>query len=337
MTRRIVGFDALRAISVGLVILTHVGVVGAVNGASTALDGQTGVRTFFVLSGFLITSLLMAEHDRTGRIGLRRFAVRRALRIFPAYFLATGVVLLLAGSIIKPGTLVYVLTYTYNFVGGGFGVHFLDHFWTLSVEEHFYLIWPAIMLIGYRHARVLGWSCFAFVAVNLALLQAGILYEHWTLPATFPIAIGCLAALNAVRLRALFRVPASLVWSVALVISTVVLPGVPGLATSALGSAGVILWIFHNQDRRAVQRMDWGPIGYLGTISYGLYIWQGIFTGNGLERPFGSFPPSNPLVCVGLTLMFAIASWHLYERPILRLKDRLGDSRRSRTDAPLLD
>jgi peptidoglycan/LPS O-acetylase OafA/YrhL len=326
---RVAGFDALRAVSVTLVILTHIGVVAAVNGPFYALNGQTGVRTFFVLSGFLITILLIAEHERTGRIRLRAFAVRRVLRIVPLYLLvtATALVLLeLAGIAVKAGTLAFVLTYTYNFVPEGYPVDLFNHYWSLSVEEHFYLAWPAIMLMTYgRNPRLLKWGCALFVMVSLVLLQAGWV-NRWTIPAAFPIAIGCWSALMATQLRPIFRTPASLAWSLALLMAPVALADAPGQAASALGSAGVILWVFHNQDRVAVQLMDWGPIGYLGTISYGLYLWQGIFTWNGFSRPAGIFPPADPVLALFLTLACAIVSWHLYERPIIGLRTRFRAS-----------
>jgi peptidoglycan/LPS O-acetylase OafA/YrhL len=96
-----------------------------------------------------------------------------------------------------------------------------------------------------------------------------------------------------------------------------------------LGTFGiglVIAWVALNQHRRAVQQLDWGPLGYLGMISYGLYIWQGLLTGNGTYRSFSFYPPE-PWIGALLTLPAAMLSYHFYEQPILRLRKRFSPRR----------
>ena len=111
--------------------------------------GNYGVRIFFLISGFLITTLLLKEYDRTGHISLKNFYIRRSLRIFPAFYLyvATIVVLSSLGMVVLyQGDLLHTLTYTMNY-------HmkrswYLNHIWSLSVEEQFYLLWPAVVLLA---------------------------------------------------------------------------------------------------------------------------------------------------------------------------------------------
>ena len=164
---RIASLDGLRAIAIGLVLAEHGGV--AFTDASShwwaapLINGGFGVRLFFVLSGFLITGLLIREQERYGRISLRAFYVRRILRIFPAFYLYLGTVAALAaaGWIAVSGSQILAAgTYTWNYLerwqpgGPAEGIWFLGHLWTLSLEEQFYLVWPGvIVLAGWRSAR----------------------------------------------------------------------------------------------------------------------------------------------------------------------------------------
>ena len=109
--------------------------------------GYLGVKVFFVISGYLITRLLIAEHARTGRISLRGFYVRRVWRIFPAFYAFVGAMLAawaIGWIALAPGDVVAALTYTMNY-------HYerswgLGHIWSLSIEEQFYLVWPFLFL-----------------------------------------------------------------------------------------------------------------------------------------------------------------------------------------------
>jgi len=304
---RINGFDGLRAVAVGGVLLTHL--------HYGAIFGSLGVRLFFALSGFLITSLLIRELERTGTVNLGRFVVRRALRIFPAYYAALAFVAIITGlSWIR---LFPAVTYTYNFVPPGDRISVLSHLWTLAIEEHFYLVWPAVVLLAGR-ARSLRVICIALVATCVLAAFGGV-PGSWTIPAAMPIALGALGALSLDRLRGAAARGSWLVCSLTLLLSPIVIAQ-PTELPSAVGAIGLVIWIAINQG--TVRVLDWGPIGYLGRISYGVYIWQGIFTGNGATPEFGAFPPSQPILQVALTLVFAIASWHLLEQPLLRLRDR---------------
>src|SRR5271157_2250169 len=151
--------DGLRGIAILAVLGAHTGVPGFADGG-----GGAGVTLFFVLSGYLITSLLLAERGRTGRVDLRAFYVRRALRLFPAL---AAVLLVVAGLLAigaMPATatantdyrIVFagVVAYVANWVAvAGQSIGMLGHCWSLAVEEQFYILWPTLLLAGLRFGR----------------------------------------------------------------------------------------------------------------------------------------------------------------------------------------
>ena len=161
--RNIPSLDGMRAVSILLVIMAH-------SSQSFSrwirfpfpylLFAHTGVLIFFVISGFLITSLLLKELDSTGSIALKRFYVRRAFRIFPAFYLYLSIILALAlaGLLHTPLRALFV-TAVYGsdyFLGPDGGYASLQHTWSLSIEEQFYLLWPTtLVFLGKRRAIVL--------------------------------------------------------------------------------------------------------------------------------------------------------------------------------------
>ena len=158
---RIYGFDALRAISVTLVVLSHIGIIAAVKpeflkAFFTVFNGTCGVKTFFVLSGFLITTLLMNEYAQTGRINVLAFMIRRASRILPLYVLILAIAAtLISASIAEPssGAMIFSALYLYNFIPQDVDVNYLSHLWSLAVEEQFYLVWPFAFALLFTKKR----------------------------------------------------------------------------------------------------------------------------------------------------------------------------------------
>src|SRR5438128_1689048 len=158
------GIDGLRAVSVLAVLAFHHYLIGG-HEAGFAPGGFLGVEVFFVVSGYLITSLLLAERRRTGRVSLPRFWMRRARRLLPALFAMLAVVILYAlwflpDSIetLKSNTLA-ALSYTSNwwliishksYVSEAGRPALLKHLWSLAIEEQFYLLWPPLLLLGLR-------------------------------------------------------------------------------------------------------------------------------------------------------------------------------------------
>ena len=156
-TREIPSLDGMRAIAIGIVILSHAqgtrGFPSWVPGA-VSNHGALGVQIFFVLSGFLITTLFAKEQARTGTISLGLFYARRTVRIFPPLYLFLGVVALETwmGVMNVPWkNLLFAATFAMNYISGG--VWITGHLWSLSVQEQFYIVWPLmIRCIGMRGA-----------------------------------------------------------------------------------------------------------------------------------------------------------------------------------------
>ena len=145
MTRRIPSLDGLRAVSIALVISWHSGFLGF--GLRRLDYGNLGVRIFFLISGFLITAILLEELTSAGRIDLRSFYVRRVARIIPAYwcFLATVALLVPTGLVAaRYSEFIAALLYYSNYVHVGLA---LVATWSLSVEEQFYLLWPITLVL----------------------------------------------------------------------------------------------------------------------------------------------------------------------------------------------
>ncbi|ADJ50054.1 acyltransferase [Amycolatopsis mediterranei S699] len=170
--RRFPGLDGLRALAATMVIFFHFG------GPNwTWLSGWVGVYLFFVLSGFLITTLLLREQDRTGRISLSNFYIRRVFRILPPYLVILGGIVafvVLRGEFYSrdfPQALKYYLTFLNEFLPAA--THGADNFfsgsWTLGIEEKFYLVWPFLLVaIGIGAAK----RKFLLVGVAMVALLA---------------------------------------------------------------------------------------------------------------------------------------------------------------------
>ena len=183
----IAGLDGIRAIAVIGVLGFHAGVAGFGG-------GLLGVDIFFVLSGYLITSLLVAEWTRTGHLSFLRFYERRARRLLPGLFLLLLLVAVYAHWFAETdtlsqlrgdafSTLAYVANWRFIFSGQSYFVHFgppspLLHTWSLAVEEQFYLIWPgvALLVMRWRGRRGLAVVAAAGIVVSAALTL--VLFHH---------------------------------------------------------------------------------------------------------------------------------------------------------------
>lgn len=344
---RIRGFDGVRGLAVITVVFTHLGFYSYLGSIGVLSDrvlplvhGGTGVYAFFVLSGLLITKLLIREHQANGSISLRLFYARRALRIFPLYFLVLGITLaltLVGVTSVRWASFLFAATYTYNFIPIGAYSGLLGHTWTLAVEEHFYLVWPAIFAWGVvRKADVLlRIALIAFVfslAFRIIIDQTpatdGFFPSRWTFVAGGFIAVGAAMALllehssKSGLWRRYLKNPGALLIGAALFGHTLVVDleqfGL-GNHLRCLGICLIIAWILLNQQSIIVRGLEFGPLRYIGKISYGIYMWQGLILGTG---PGGGFWPLDPWL--GLLLLFVIAplSYHLFEMPFLRVKSR---------------
>ena len=199
--------NGLRAVSIFIVILSHVFIHAQIPESYLPLAGPTGVDVFFVISGFLITLLLLREQKRAGSISVPYFYVRRALRIFPAYFSYLGIMAGLAalGIIDLPtSALVAALTYTTNFFR--LGTWDVGHTWSLCVEEHFYLLWPLILVLCGRDRA---WKVATVYVLLTPLLRVilrlafrdSLELGFFTLVRMDAIAVGCCLAFAATSAR----------------------------------------------------------------------------------------------------------------------------------------
>ncbi|MBV8072845.1 MAG: acyltransferase, partial [Acidobacteriaceae bacterium] len=152
-TEYIPTLDGWRAVAIGMVIAYHASMVpfGTVEAYRSSWAyllrfGHIGVALFFGISGFLITTLLLREEARNGRISLSKFYIRRCFRILPAYYALLGSITIL-GLITSRAELMSSLCFVRNYIheGAGGGSYVTGHLWSLAVEEHFYLLWPGLL------------------------------------------------------------------------------------------------------------------------------------------------------------------------------------------------
>ncbi len=339
---RLPSLDGIRAIAILIVVLEHVsGTIGFPASLSRRIDyqppGGLGVRIFFALSGFLITTLLAGEFAAHGSINLRRFYLRRTMRIFPAYYFYVAVIAAwaAAGAItLKPYDLLAALTYTTNF-HPPFESWYLGHTWSLSIEEQFYLLWPTLLvLLGLARAPFALIAVVVLVPVARTLGAFGTAGAEWVNPYHFRsvadwLAGGCLLALTRERLSAQPTYRA--------LIAQPLLPFALALVTWA-GWTGFYHWRLREATAltaliATLVFIDWGitvprhPVArllntramrHLGVLSYSLYLWQQPFLDHKHHGALTHFPRS-----LALALLCAEASYRLIERPALRWRETL--------------
>jgi peptidoglycan/LPS O-acetylase OafA/YrhL len=342
--------NGLRAISVGLVILHH---LGKNTDAFEALtrhrwimplvrmlqDGHLGVNAFFIISGFLITTLLLKEEERTNTISVKKFYLRRLLRIFPAYYflLLVYVVLNILG-VIQISGMSFLTAFTYTKYFNWNLDWFTAHAWSLSIEEQFYLCWPLIFLRGPQFRKLASWSLFLGVPVIRTVLHfypvswMGELTLFWRIDA---IATGCLLALYKDRILAVMRPYwTPICWTSLIVLF--VLRYIPPLADrihlgfifiplgrttyGTIGNcliAAIIMYSVFGPRGYWFKCLNLKPVNYIGTISYSIYLWQQIFISEA-NWWVAKFPQN-----IGFVFLAALFSYYVIERPFLRLKSKV--------------
>jgi peptidoglycan/LPS O-acetylase OafA/YrhL len=342
--------DGLRALSILAVLLYH--------DDSLLQGGFLGVDVFFVLSGFLITSLLFDEWRRHERIDLRAFYLRRALRLFPALFLLLAVsaafALAFPSASQSPHLLdgvKYSLLYVSNWASSGDPMRFgpLGHTWSLSVEEQFYAIWP-VLLIGLlaltRGKRSLAVG-IALLAVASAAWRA-LLFTWGSTPWRLytgtdsradSLFVGAAVAiamvggyLPRVRRPALARAVALLAAGVltALMFTTrlewpVYYQGGFLLVSVAVG---VLLVVLLSDPNWALARLlSARPIVWVGRLSYSLYLWHYPIFGFVKADRLGLGVRTVEVLRLVLAFGAAVGSYYLVERPLLRWKKSIGARR----------
>jgi peptidoglycan/LPS O-acetylase OafA/YrhL len=338
-TARIPSLDGLRAVSILLVLLGHVGGTRGLARVNLGIGdyAHLGVVVFFVISGFLITGLLLSETASKGRVSLARFYARRTLRLFPACYVYLAVVsaLWVAGVVrLTERDLWHAATYTSNFISKPSWE--LGHLWSLSVEEQFYLLWPCVF-IALTPRRAVG-AAAAVVALGpvarVVAWFAGAPYKDLEL---FPLvadslAIGCLLAMARHRLEAqptylqLFRPVYSLgILALILVMNRYRSYSPVWVLGTSVINIGIAILVHRSVYRSGdwVGRMfNWRPVVLVGTISYSLYLWQQLFLNRHSDLWINGFPQN-----LAFAIAAAIASYVLLEKPLLGLRHRLRVSR----------
>ncbi len=335
-TDRIPSLDGLRAVSILMVVVGHLAYGAGFHAWWTDAYAHAGVRVFFVISGYLITTLLLREREETGCIGERQFYIRRAWRILPVAYAYLLCITIARHKDFSWPDLALSWTYltSYAYVLGPLPWD-LSHLWSLSVEEQFYAGWPLLVAGRMRWAKRVAW-----VAILAAPLCRYWFRQHrLNLMAifSFPVVIdslatGCLIALyTATPARTIAtRRWAALAWVAAFMAPQLVHvigehPRIFAYAEVFYASVwtlfnlcvGVgVLWAVATQPRVL---NHWFAI-WIGTISYGLYIWQMPFMNPDTHLRL----PVNLLAAVGV----AAASYYLLEQPLLRMRRHVGQTPR---------
>jgi peptidoglycan/LPS O-acetylase OafA/YrhL len=298
--------------------------------------GNVGVRVFFVISGYLITTLLLRELQRSGTISISQFYVRRAFRIFPAFYACLAVVAVLSALgvvTLRSGDILHAATYTTNY-------HYdrawaLGQMWSLAVEEQFYLGWPLLLLlIGRRRGLFVALGVMALAPiVRVATLRlhlgsaAGVGESFQTVADA--IAVGCVLACVIRELEAsprytAFQRSGAFVF-VPLVALTVAIAAQHGSASLSLLFGETVLnvcialivhYCIRYPQTPAARVLNLRPLVYVGTLSYSLYLWQQIFLNRTSVQWFTAFP-----VNILLAAACAAISFHFVERPFLRWRE----------------
>ncbi|MDB4982612.1 MAG: oatA 1 [Myxococcales bacterium] len=341
MARRIPSLDGIRAIAILLVLLGHS--ISGLPAAAFLIEwfevGSFGVSIFFVLSGYLITRLLVEELERDGSISLKRFYIRRFFRIVPAYYLYLTCILVVSrmgGLTVPRSGILPAYLFVWNYAAHASG-WFYGHSWSLSMEEQFYLLWPPVL-------AALGKARGLRLAVGIILVAP---FSRLATYALFPahrgqitamlhshgdiLMFGALLALGSGEDKKdknekfervvswLFARKAHVVAAFVLFANILIGHALRGSYTLPVGMsveaaciALLLLWLVRNPGSWVGRPLNTGPMIFIGSISYSLYLWQQAFVA------LFKFPWS-----LALTFLAALTSYHLVELPFLRLRDRV--------------
>lgn len=332
--------DGLRSLAVLPVLLAHVNLLGFAG-------GYVGVDVFFVISGYLITSILVSDMA-SGRYSIAEFYRRRVLRIFPVLFAVLAVCVVAFSFALVPVELMQfarsmgatalfssnILFYLESdYFDAASHSKPLLHTWSLAIEEQFYIFWPLLLAaIGGTRRRALIWMTAAMVLTSFALSVAGL---RWDVSATFYLLPTRAWELGVGALLALVGNPVSRRWAnelmgivgMVLVLGSIWLfdtntlfPGEAALPT-CLGAAMLIASGSHGT--LTGRLLSLGPIVFIGQISYSLYMWHWpviVFTKIAFMWPDRDLAVQ--IVQIAASLILAILSWRFIEQPF-----RVGASR----------
>jgi peptidoglycan/LPS O-acetylase OafA/YrhL len=360
-TSRIPSLDGLRAISITMVLAAHSAAsISALEKHPlvlyTVFNGNRGVSVFFVISGFLITSLLLKEHELTGKISLRDFYIRRVFRILPPFWVFLAVVALLwkLGTIETSwASLGIAFAFLRDFVRGDW---WTGHSWSLSIEEQFYLLWPAaLVLLGRRKSL---WTALGLIVAAPAIRvlshvlitgKSRSIEDFMFHMRVDSLMFGCALAMVyktqwfARIAERILKWPAMLAaLSFFLFVSGYLNYRLHGYYTLPFGYtleniaiSYLLLYFVTKPDSMGGRLLNAKPLVHIGLISYSLYLWQELFLAPPLEAPnrwsasiLGTFP-FNLLAA----FLAAELSWQLVEKPTLKLRRRFEHVRTSNPES----
>ncbi len=351
---RIPSLDGLRALSIFLVVALHT--LQRINetryvgwGWYALFNGSSGVFIFFEISGFLITTLLLQEHAKRGFVSLRGFYLRRAFRILPPLYFYIGFVAvlgLLGRLTLDRRDLVSASFFFHNYIQHS-QMWSLEHLWSISVEEQFYLVWPFLFVFCLRWRGMRG--RYAASVVPLAILVgspvARVVLGQSSNPALHRIGVsnlnfdflmfGCLVALlqGTAWFETLYRRATRLWWLPPAMMAVCSVLGARyenyfnlpfGYTINGAAIAFFLLWCTRNPGTAVGRVLNWGPVARVGVLSYSIYLWQTLFLHH-LNGPV--FAPLAwltipPVSWAGFCLM-ALFSYEVIEQPSLVLRGRL--------------
>lgn len=347
------GFDGLRAIAVMMVLVAHAGF-------ERLIPGGTGVTIFFVISGFLITKLLLQEISGTGTVDLRRFYIRRFLRLGPE--LLSLIILCLVFSALfvwrvtgleLGAAILYYMNYYTIFVegwhrGGEVGLSSdvttppWRHLWSLAVEEHFYLIWPISLIIAVRTKRVGTLLLLAAVApliwryIAFNIVGFGSDYNYMATDTRIDsIAFGCIAAYlvhDQADSHRLSYKPFLAWW--------IMVAALAAMVSSLLMRSEEFRWVYRfslqnislflivlnllydSRWKILVEILEFWPVRWIGRISYGLYLYHML-----VNKLLGKVLEPGLLfmtASVFLSILIAAISFYVLEKPVQSVRRKFG-------------
>jgi peptidoglycan/LPS O-acetylase OafA/YrhL len=351
-SRDLPSLDGLRALSITFVVLGHAiqGRVAPLVDVVLSRLANFGVCVFFVISGYLITTLLSREAESRGGVSLRRFYFRRTLRIFPPYYAYLLTILIgvyFLGWGFPPNARLWpAFTYTTNV----FGTHYwlTLHAWSLSIEEQFYVTWPVVLALllskrtvrdgmkAGRNVACCGLLIFpmirvlAFALTRDGNLTGGLIFDYVAAGSAAALFLAAggesrvnsvfdtlrrsrwipCAAVAALAIHLMFQGSMRWLFAIAMTVATPI---------EAVLLAVFVVWAVSNPGHPMGRVLNWRLLRIVGVGSYSLYLWQQLFLGQ--DIPFArDWPLSARLAC---TAICAALSYFCIERPALRLRSRL--------------
>jgi len=348
---RIPSLDGLRGIAILTVVIGH----GAYclswlpsRCITFAGNGHLGVSIFFALSGFLIFNLSAREFEKTGSFNWKLFYLRRVLRIFPCFYFFIAAILIFKslGWLDLTWQMIFgAATFSLNYLhlwtdlSGKPDYFVVGHYWTLALEEQFYLTWPLLMLLFTRRWLI---PVLTVIMVLAPFLRVATYYltpgSRGQIAMMFHTGFDSIAAgvlLGELLLRPQWRARLEkiaanqLILAAAIIFPVFISPLLEErfhgaysitigkslelvciciIITAAVSFSGTLMYRF----------LNWRPLAFVGVLSYSLYVWNNLFLNSGGHWAVNRFPLN--FLCAG---GMAIASHYLVERPFLKLKDRL--------------